>query len=206
MFALAGRLAPLIGKAAVKAVTKGGQMIGANPQITRDVAANAARSARQAVRGLEGAEALGTAVATTMSTGDPLRGVQAGVANVAGNIGVNMGLNGIASNTSIPKGIREAAQSDMAKFLASQAVAGAAMASTQRSPAATTISPDQHAQTLQAMKMQAALDESAQIRDALIERQRLTADIVNNNPMSTLQGMTGVGMPATTDYSYLQPR
>lgn len=181
-------------------------MVGANPQITRDIAANAARSARQAVRGLEGAEALGTAVATTMSTGDPLRGVQAGVANVAGNIGVNMGLNSIASNTSIPKGIREAAQSDMAKFLASQAVAGASLASTQRSPAATTISPDQHAQTLQALKMQAALDESAQIRDALIERQRLTADIVNNNPMSTLQGMTGVGMPGTTDYSYLQPR
>ena len=103
MFALAGRLAPLIGKAAVKAVTKGGQMVGANPQITRDVAANAARSARQAVRGLEGAEALGTAVATTMSTGDPLRGVQAGVANVAGNIGVNMGLNVLLQILQFPK-------------------------------------------------------------------------------------------------------
>ena len=202
MFALAGRLAPLIGKAAVKAVTAGGKMLGANPQITRDIAANAAKSARGAVRGLEGAEAIGTAIGATMTTGDPLKGVQAGVANVAGNIGVNMGLNSIASNTSIPKGIREAAASDTARFLASQAVAGAAMSSVQRSPAAATISPDQHAQALQ---MQAALDESAQIRDALIQRQQITADIVNNNPGISLQQMSGVGVPQT-DYSYLQPR
>jgi len=216
---LAGKFAQVFAKNPAKAAAGVGRFArrelgpsGANmPQVAdaiRKGAAGAAKVMRTPAGKMAGYEAGIAGIGTLLNTGNPLAAAAATAGTYGGNIGLGIGLNAVKTNTSIPEGLRNAAGSEMAQYIGQTVLAGGVTAALSNKPSQT-ISASQHAEMLQSeaalANAQAAMLQ-AELQGGAAQSNANAALLQAGLGANPLAGMSGVGMPATTDYSYLQPR
>lgn len=174
----------------------------------RKGAAGAAKTMRSDTGKLAGLEAGMAGLGTLFATGNPLAAAAATTGTYAGNIGLGVGLNELKTNTKVPQSIRNAAGSELTRYAGQTAIAGL-VSSAMSSKPAQTISADQHAEMLRGeaalINAQAAMLQ-AELQGGAAQANANAALLQAGLGANPLAGMTGVGMPPTTDYSYLQPR
>lgn len=161
-------------------------------------AVGAAKVMRTPAGKMAGIEAGMAGVGTLFNTGNPLAAAAATVGTYGGNIGLGMGLNAAKTNTNIPKGLRDAAGSEMAQYLGQAAVGGAVTAALSNKPSQT-ISASQHAEMLQS---EAAM---ANAQAALLQAQLQGNAALANANASGKDAMIGRALEASNSLYGLLP-